>query len=183
LLFKDSSPLPNIKAGGQGTRSGLKAAYGYSAYGGSNLSLTKTAAGFSPNLNAYRFQSERFDTGSNTLDFGARRYSPSIQRFVQRDSFLGALDDLGLSTNPLAGNRYVFTAANPINFVDLDGHTPKQVGGLPRSVGESPRSMRIKSATQARGTRNADEYQRSHRRQNELGYRRQLDRASNEQAL
>ena len=138
MLFKDSSPLPNIKAGGQGTRSGLKAAYGYSAYGGSNLSLTKTAAGFSPNLNAYRFQSERFDTGSNTLDFGARRYSPSIQRFVQRDSFLGALDDLGLSTNPLAGNRYVFTAANPINFVDLDGTRRNKSAGFRAPLERAP---------------------------------------------
>ena len=100
----------------------VDAAYGYSAYGGSNLSLTKTAAGFSPNTNAYQFQSERFDTGSKTIDFGARHYSPSMERFVQRDSYQSALDDLGLSTDPLNGNRYVLTGANPINFVDLDGH-------------------------------------------------------------
>jgi len=100
----------------------VQAAYGYTAYGSSNLSLTKTAAGFSPNTNAYQFQSERFDTGSRTIDFGARHYSPSMERFVQRDSYQSALDDLGLSTDPLNGNRYVLTGANPINFVDLDGH-------------------------------------------------------------
>ena len=96
--------------------------YGYSAYGSSNLSLTKTAAGFSANTNLYRYVGQRFDTGSNTVDFNARRYSPAIQRFVQRDSYFAALGDLGLSADPLNGNRYVLTGANPINFVDRDGH-------------------------------------------------------------
>jgi RHS repeat-associated protein len=125
----------------------VKAAYGYTAYGSSNVSLTKTATGFSPNLNAYKFQSQRFDTGSNTLDFGARRYSPSIQRFVQRDSFLGALDDLGLSSDPLNGNRYVLTGANPINFVDLDGHRGSFGGFMHKAWGATKTAAKaVKSA-------------------------------------
>jgi hypothetical protein len=33
-----------------------------------------------------------------------------------------ALDNLGLSADPLNSNRYLFTGANPINFIELDGH-------------------------------------------------------------
>jgi len=84
--------------------------------------LTKTASGFSPNTNAYRYDGRRFDTGSGTVDFGARRYSASTGRFIQRDSYFGALDDLDLSTDPINGNRYALTGANPINFVEFDGH-------------------------------------------------------------
>jgi RHS repeat-associated protein len=107
----------------------VKASYGYTAYGASNPAFTRTAAGFGLNTNPYRYAGQRFDTGSNTVDFSARRYSPGIERFVQRDSYFGALSDLGLSTDPLNGNRYVLTGANPINFVEFDGHRPEVGAG------------------------------------------------------
>ncbi|MDQ1008818.1 hypothetical protein QFZ82_003303 [Streptomyces sp. V4I23] len=34
----------------------------------------------------------------------------------------GALDDMGLATDPYTGNRYAFAGGNPISFVELDGH-------------------------------------------------------------
>ncbi len=106
----------------------MKAAYGYDAYGNSNLSLTKTAAGFAAGTNAYRYDGRRSDSGSGTVDFGARRYAPSTGRFIQRDSYFGALGNLGLSSDPLTGNRYSFAGGNPVNFVEQDGHRPSVEG-------------------------------------------------------
>ena len=104
---------------------GVEESYGYSAYGSPNASLTKKASGFSTGAvptNPVRFQGKRFDSGSASYDMGARRYSPSVGRWLSQDMYYGALDDLGLSQDPLTANRYAFLGANPINYVELDGH-------------------------------------------------------------
>jgi hypothetical protein len=44
-----------------------------------------------------RYIEKRFDSGSGTLDMGARRFGPS-NRFLQEDRYCGSLADLGLST-------------------------------------------------------------------------------------
>ncbi len=54
---------------------------------------------------------------------GASRYSPSAGRWLQQDMYYGALDDLGLSQDPLTANRYAFLGANPVNYVEFDGHS------------------------------------------------------------
>jgi RHS repeat-associated protein len=59
-----------------------KASYAYDAYGNANSALTKTAAGFTAATNAYRYTGKRLDTGSTTLDMGARRYLPATGRFL-----------------------------------------------------------------------------------------------------
>jgi len=100
----------------------VKESYGYSAYGASNGALTKTAAGFNNKTNPYRYTGKRLDSGSGTYDMGARRYSASTGRFLQSDLFYGSLANLGLATGPLSMNRYALAGANPINFVELDGH-------------------------------------------------------------
>jgi RHS repeat-associated protein len=100
----------------------VELSYGYGAYGASNSALTKTAAGFNANTNPYRYSSKRWDSGSNNYDMGARRYSPAAGRFLQEDLYSGAFADLGLAANPLTENRYLFTGANPVNYVELDGH-------------------------------------------------------------
>lgn len=122
----------------------VKASYGYTPYGDSNLSLTKTAAGFSPSTNQYKYEGRRHDPGAKTIDFGARHYSPAIQRFLQRDSYFGALDDLGLATDPVLGNRYIFEGANPINFIEIDGHAASSLhrGGRPSPAGRTWRVMK-----------------------------------------
>jgi len=53
---------------------------------------------------------------------GARRYSSTLGRFIQQDSYPGAEADLGLGLDPLNMNRYVFAGGNPTNFFDLNGH-------------------------------------------------------------
>ncbi|MDQ3091132.1 MAG: hypothetical protein M3R46_05600 [Actinomycetota bacterium] len=105
------------------------AAYGYTAYGAQEDGLTTnaestTGTGFQQTepLNAFRFNDKRYDTGSLSIDMGARRYGPDTGRFLQNDYYRGALDDLDLSTDPLTSNRYGFAGGNPINFVELDGH-------------------------------------------------------------
>jgi len=63
----------------------VKAAYGYTGYGSANSSLTKLAAGFTADTNMYRYSAKRFDVNSDSYDMGARRYSASRGRFIQRD--------------------------------------------------------------------------------------------------
>jgi hypothetical protein len=53
---------------------------------------------------------------------GARRFGPDVARFLQPDLFLGSLANLGLSTDPLTGNRYALAAGNPLSFLERDGH-------------------------------------------------------------
>jgi RHS repeat-associated protein len=53
---------------------------------------------------------------------GARRYSPSTGRFLQYDVYYDALEDFGLAEDPINQNRYVLAGANPVNFVEIDGH-------------------------------------------------------------
>jgi len=53
---------------------------------------------------------------------GARRFGPDVARFLQPDLFLGSVANLGLSTDPLTGNRYALAAGNPLSFLEWDGH-------------------------------------------------------------
>ncbi len=102
-----------------------KESYGYSAYGSPNSAISKTASGFSDYnapTNQIRFQGKRFDSGSGSYDMGARRYSASAGRWFQQDMYYKALQDLGLSQDPLTANKYSFLSANPVNYVEDDGH-------------------------------------------------------------
>lgn len=104
------------------------ATYGYTAYG--NTDEAETTGIDKPNpavpeaepFNAYRYNSKRFDAGSGTYDMGFRDYDPGLNRFTSRDMYNGALADLGLGTDTYTSNRYAFTAGNPINRVESDGH-------------------------------------------------------------
>lgn len=80
-------------------------------------------------LNPFRYSAKRYDTGSQTLDTGARRFDLGSGRFLQPDLFHGALDDLGLATDPLNQNRYALAAANPIGYAESDGHMLIDGGG------------------------------------------------------
>lgn len=53
---------------------------------------------------------------------GARRFSPRTGRFLAQDSYVGALADLGLGSDPLTGNRYSLAGGNPVSYVEVDGH-------------------------------------------------------------
>jgi RHS repeat-associated protein len=114
-----------------GQAGAAKASYGYTPYGAEDPGLTSSSdstkqqaggfTGINP-TNNYRFNDFRFDPASGSIDMGARRFSPDTSRFIQDDFYNDALGDLALGTDPITGNRYEFGGANPINFVELDGH-------------------------------------------------------------
>jgi RHS repeat-associated protein len=116
-----------------------QAAYGYRPYGDeeqgtgsisqgdSGTTVTRSTAGA---LNSYRYSGKRFDTANDSINMGARFFSPDFGSFLQEDYLRDALGDLDLATDPLSGTRYGLAGGNPINFVEIDGH----VFGIPCSV-------------------------------------------------
>ncbi|PRX49389.1 RHS repeat-associated protein [Prauserella shujinwangii] len=105
-----------------------RATYGYTAYGRDDVEaftgVDKPDAqnpGQEP-YNYYRFNGKRWDAFSGSYDMGFRDYSPGLNRFLTRDMYNGALADLNLSVDPWTGNRYAFTAGNPISRIEVDGH-------------------------------------------------------------
>jgi RHS repeat-associated protein len=107
-----------------GSAGAVTATYGYHPYGDNDGNLTKGDNNTANPTNPFRFNDKRFDSGSGSIDMGARRYDPSTARFLSVDYYRGALDDVGLATDPLTQNRYGFAGGNPINFVEVDGHYP-----------------------------------------------------------
>ncbi|HEU4349309.1 MAG TPA: RHS repeat-associated core domain-containing protein [Actinoplanes sp.] len=105
------------------------ASYGYTPYGDLDSTLSKGDTSKVNPTNPYRFSAKRWDSGSQTVDMGARRFGPDIGRFLQRDVLQGALGDLGLGSDPLTQNRYALAAGNPLSFVETDGHMLIADGG------------------------------------------------------
>ena len=105
------------------------ATYGYTAYGnadeaeytGTDKPEVGTPEATEP-YNAYRYNSKRWDAGTDTYDMGFRDYAPGLNRFTTRDMYNGALANMSLGSDPYTGNRYAFTAGNPISRVEMDGH-------------------------------------------------------------
>ncbi|MDQ1743407.1 MAG: hypothetical protein QOE23_1746, partial [Pseudonocardiales bacterium] len=103
------------------------AAYGYKPYGDTDGALSAGDPNKNDPINPVRFTEKRYDSGSGTLDMGARRFGPS-NRFLQEDRYSDALSDLDLGTDPLTSNRYSLAGGNPANFVEVDGHF--SIGGM-----------------------------------------------------
>ena len=82
--------------------------------------------------NPYRFNAERWDNSTGMYDMGFRDYNPGLNRFLNLDTYNGALDDLSLGLDPWTSNRYAFTGGNPINGVERDGHNSCQPGDCPQ---------------------------------------------------
>ena len=108
---------------------GLKASYAYKPYGNLDPSLSRGDVDPTDTYDPFRFNDKRFDTGSRTIDMGARRYEPDDGRFVQQDFMRDAGQDFELSTDPANENRYAFAGGNPITFVETDGHRVIADGG------------------------------------------------------
>lgn len=105
------------------------ATYGYTAYGNADeseytgIDKPDVSAPEDPEpYNAYRYNSKRWDTSSGTYDMGFRDYAPDLNRFTTRDMYNGALANMGLGSDPYTGNRYAFTAGNPISRIEMNGH-------------------------------------------------------------
>ncbi len=98
-----------------------KASYVYKPYGAED-GLSDGDPEGADALNAFRFNDKRLDSGSATLDMGARRYNSAIDRFIQEDFYTDSFEDRDLATDLYTQNRYIFAAANPTNHVEIDGH-------------------------------------------------------------
>ncbi|GAA4526914.1 golvesin C-terminal-like domain-containing protein [Amycolatopsis samaneae] len=107
-----------------------KATYGYTAYGSDDkqsftgIDKPKPQDPAAQAYNLYRYNGKRYDPATGNYDMGFRHYSPGRNTFLTRDSYNGALSDLGLSTDPFTGSRYAFTGGNPVSRVEFDGHKP-----------------------------------------------------------
>ncbi|MFI7440573.1 DNRLRE domain-containing protein [Nonomuraea indica] len=106
-----------------------RATYGYTAYGKNDDKLFTGIDKPDPvdptakeEYNPYRFNSKRWDNSTGMYDMGFRDYNPGLNRFLLRDTYNGALDDLNLGLDPWTSNRYAFTGGNPITGIELDGH-------------------------------------------------------------
>jgi RHS repeat-associated protein len=106
-----------------------KSSYGYSAYGDQDTSLSQGDTDKTNPFNAFRYTGKRYDSGSGSMNMGARSFNPGTDSFLQPDIFHGALDNLGLSSDALSQNRYSLAGGNPLSFVESDGHVALADGG------------------------------------------------------
>ncbi|MGP3956480.1 DNRLRE domain-containing protein [Nonomuraea sp. 3N208] len=107
-----------------------RATYGYTAYGKNDDKLFTGIDKPDPvdptakeEYNPYRFNAKRWDNSTGMYDMGFRDYNPGLNRFLNLDTYNGALADLSLGLDPWTANRYAFTGGNPINIIELDGHS------------------------------------------------------------
>jgi RHS repeat-associated protein len=114
-----------------GTTGTTTATYGYTAYGDPIQSMftgadqndaTASPTSTTQPYSSYRFNAMRWDSSSGQYDMGFRNYDPSLNQFVSRDMYDGALADAGLTTDPFTGSRYAFGGGNPISNIEYNGH-------------------------------------------------------------
>jgi RHS repeat-associated protein len=112
-----------------GSTGSTTATYGYTAYGQPVASMftgaDKNNINPSPTTqpyNSYRYNAMRWDSSTGQYDMGFRTYDPGLNQFLSRDMYNGALDNMGLTTDPFTGSPYAFGEANPVSNIELDGH-------------------------------------------------------------
>ncbi len=119
--------------------------YDYDPYGelepkDSSASNAETELSSDAKENPVRFQSFYYDNSTRTYDMQARSYRPDIERFLTQDRFEGAGADLALNADPLTNNAYAFTAGNPVNRIEYDGHCGKAENEPCAPMGRKPTS-------------------------------------------
>jgi RHS repeat-associated protein len=80
------------------------------------------------NLTDQDFTGQRLDVATATLDYGARRYDPYLNRWIQPDPIIPD------PYNPQDLNRYAYCRNNPLKFVDPTGHWSEEA--LEASLGK-----------------------------------------------
>ncbi|WP_139489609.1 RHS repeat domain-containing protein [Brevibacillus dissolubilis] len=66
--------------------------------------------------NPFRYAGESYDDETGFYYLRARFYDPSVGRFITEDTYKGQVE------NPLALSRYVYTANNPLRYIDPSGN-------------------------------------------------------------
>jgi RHS repeat-associated protein len=142
---------------------GVKASYGYSAYGTRDAALSTGDLNDKAPLNPYRFMNKRLDPGSattnkpaNSVDMGSRRYGVDTGRFLQQDIYANALGNLGLALDPLSQNTYALAGGNPVSFVEVDGHMVIADGGGGGSTTPNPTTTTTTSGSADTTQKTAD---------------------------
>src|SRR5262249_17917281 len=121
-----------------------KGTTGEDAYSTATTETDKMAADLD-SVNPYRFSSKRINGGTAPSDSGYPDYAPGINKYLARDYYTGALDDMALSADPWGTNRYAFAGGNPIGMIDLDGHLPCLSGIKDSCAGEQPTISQLSS--------------------------------------
>jgi RHS repeat-associated protein len=65
--------------------------------------------------NSFLFTGEQYDSETDNYYLRARYYSPSLTRFLTRDTYDGTQAD------PLSQNHYLYAGGNPVMYVDPSG--------------------------------------------------------------
>jgi RHS repeat-associated protein len=94
----------------------VTARYHYDVGGG-----LRDAAELAADPNRYAFTGHRFETETGFYRTGARYLAPDFGRFLTADSYLGKPED------PFSLHRYLYANANPLRYVDPDGHQSKDL--------------------------------------------------------
>ena len=81
--------------------------------------------------NPFRYSGELWDKPTSLQYLRARWYDPSVDRFINEDTYEGQID------NPLSLNRYTYVHNNPLIATDPTGHMGQKAnnvnGGVPSS--------------------------------------------------
>lgn len=80
----------------------------------------------------YAYTGEIYGDSTQLTYLRSRFYASNTGRFLTRDTWMGDHD------NPLSLNRWNYTNANPVNFIDPSGKAPSDSGGYPRHCQSMP---------------------------------------------
>lgn len=80
---------------------------------------TRYTAGTTPT--SYQFTGQRNESSFGLMDYNARYSDPYLNRFIQADTLVPDF------TNPQSLNRYAYVFNNPLRYMDVTGHYPKEV--------------------------------------------------------
>jgi RHS repeat-associated protein len=68
-----------------------------------------------------QYTGQRWEASLGFYDYVARQYDPALGRFLQADTIIPD------PANPQSLNRYSYTLGNPLRYIDVTGHYPKEV--------------------------------------------------------
>lgn len=121
--------LSQLLGSNPASSTGVKAIFGYDAYGKAKQdldgsgdptgdSLTNLAGSSDSRL---RYQMAPQDPLTGNYNLGQRLLNPNINRFVGADFYAAGAANMALQVDPLTGNRYMYAGANPAGLID-NGH-------------------------------------------------------------
>ncbi|WP_260445125.1 RHS repeat-associated core domain-containing protein [Listeria booriae] len=84
--------------------------------------------------NQISYRAQMHDT-SDTQNLRARNYDTNTGRFLQADTYRGALDD------PRSQNRYIYGINNPTSFGDPSGNIPKWLKKLKKKAKKAAKKV------------------------------------------